>query len=183
MARRLDTGIAGLVLIEPQAHGDSRGFLVETFRADRWRELGVDCEFVQHNHSRSVRGTLRGIHFQRHPGQAKLVRCVSGEIFDVAVDLRRGSPTFGRWEGHVLDDVSHRQLFIPAGFGHGFCVLSDSADVSYQLSSYFDPAEEDGIAWDDPGIGIEWPVSDPLLSERDIRAPRLADVADSLPFG
>ena len=183
MARRLDTVIEGLALIEPDVHGDDRGFLVETFRADAWRELGVDATFVQHNHSRSARDTLRGIHFQRHPGQAKLVRCVAGEVFDVAVDLRRSSPTFGRWEGYMLDDVSHRQLFIPVGFGHGFCVLSDSADVSYQLSSYFDPAEEGGIAWDDPDVAIEWPVPDPLLSERDRSAPRLAEVADSLPFG
>jgi dTDP-4-dehydrorhamnose 3,5-epimerase len=182
MARRLETGIEDLVLIEPDVHGDERGFLVETFRSDTWAEFGVDTAFVQHNHSRSARGTLRGIHFQRRPGQAKLVRCVAGEIFDVAVDLRRGSPTYGQWEGYVLDDRLHRQLFVPVGFGHGFCVLSESADVSYQLSSYFDPVEEDGIAWDDPDIAVEWPVSDPLLSDRDRSSPRLSEVADALPF-
>jgi dTDP-4-dehydrorhamnose 3,5-epimerase len=182
MARRLATTIEGLVLIEPDVHGDERGFLVETFRTDTWAGFGVDTEFVQHNHSRSARNTLRGIHFQRRPGQAKLVRCVTGEIFDVAVDLRRGSPTYGQWEGYVLDDRLHHQLFVPVGFGHGFCVLSESADVSYQLSSRFDPAEEDGIAWDDPDIAVEWPVSDPLLSDRDRAARRLSEVADSLPF-
>lgn len=182
MARRLETGLDGLVLIEPEVHGDERGFLVESFRADAWHELGVDTEFVQHNASRSSRGTLRGIHFQTRPGQAKLVRCSGGEIFDVAVDLRRESPTFGRWEGHRLDDRSHRQLYLPVGFGHGFCVLSGEADVSYQLSSYFDPETESGIAWDDPEVGIEWPVDEPLLSDRDRGGARLSEVADSLPF-
>jgi dTDP-4-dehydrorhamnose 3,5-epimerase len=182
VARRLETGLDGLVLVEPEVHGDERGFLVETYSVEPWRELGIEVEFVQQNHSRSVRRTLRGIHFQMSPGQAKLVRCLRGEIFDVAVDLRRDSPTFGRWEGHRLDEVSHRQLFCPVGFGHGFCVLSEEADVAYQLSSTYDPRTEAGIAWDDPEIGIEWPVSEPLLSERDRAAPRLAEVADSLPW-
>jgi dTDP-4-dehydrorhamnose 3,5-epimerase len=182
MARRLETKLDGVVLVEPVVHGDERGFMLESFSRDAWSELGVDVEFVQHNHSRSRRGTLRGIHFQTEPGQAKLVRCPRGEILDVAVDLRRGSPTFGQWEAHVLDDVSHRQLFVPVGFGHGFAVLSEEADVAYQVSSYYDPATESGIAWDDPDVGVEWPLSEPLLSERDKAAPRLADVADSLPF-
>jgi len=182
MASRIESRLDGLVVIEPEVFGDDRGFLVETFRDDAWRDLGIDLDFVQHNHSRSVRGTLRGLHFQTEPGQAKLVRCSSGRIFDVAVDLRRGSPTFGQWEGHELDDRAHRQLLIPVGFGHGFCVLSDSADVDYQLSSYYDPETESGIAWDDPDVGVEWPVEEPLLSERDKSAPKLADVADELPF-
>lgn len=182
MPRRLETEIDDLVLVEPEAHGDERGFLVETFRADAWREAGIDATFVQDNHSRSGRGILRGLHFQLRPGQAKLVRCVRGRIWDVAVDLRRGSPTYGRWEGHELDDASHRQLFVPVGFAHGFCVLSESADVTYRLSSYFDPETEAGIAWDDPEIGIEWPVAEPQLSERDRSAPRLAEVADDLPW-
>lgn len=182
MAKRIDTKLDGLVVIEPDVFGDDRGFLVETFRSDLWPELGVDVDFVQHNHSRSVRGTLRGLHFQTEPGQAKLVRCSSGRIFDVAVDLRRDSPTFGQWEGHELDDRAHRQLLIPIGFGHGFCVLSDEADVDYQLSSYYDPATESGVAWDDPDIGVEWPIDEPLLSERDKAAPKLADVRDQLPF-
>ncbi len=182
MAKRIDTKLDGLVVIEPDVFGDDRGFLVETYRGDLWHELGVDVDFVQHNHSRSVRGTLRGLHFQTEPGQAKLVRCSSGRIFDVAVDLRRDSPTLGQWEGHELDDQAHRQLLIPIGFGHGFCVLSDTADVDYQLSSYYDPATESGVAWDDPDIGVEWPIDEPLLSPRDKAAPKLAEVRDQLPF-
>jgi dTDP-4-dehydrorhamnose 3,5-epimerase len=182
MPRRLETKLDGVVLLEPEAHGDARGFMVETYRVDAWAELGIDAEFVQHNHSRSERGTLRGIHFQTEPGQAKLVRCARGSIFDVAVDLRRGSPTFGQWEGQILDDEAHRQLYVPVGFGHGFAVLSEEADVSYLLSNLYDPATEAGIAWDDPGIGVDWPVAEPLLSERDKKAPRLAEIADSLPF-
>jgi dTDP-4-dehydrorhamnose 3,5-epimerase len=182
MPQRLPTKLDGVVLLEPEVHGDARGFMVESYRRDTWAELGVDVEFVQHNHSRSVRGTLRGLHFQTEPGQAKLVRCPRGRIFDVAVDLRRESPTYGRWEGHELDDETHRQLFVPVGFGHGFAVLSEVADVAYLCSSTYDAATESGIAWDDPDVGVEWPVEDPLLSERDKRAPRLSEVADSLPF-
>jgi dTDP-4-dehydrorhamnose 3,5-epimerase len=182
VARRLDTEIDGLVLIEAEAHGDERGFLLESFREDAWRELGVDVDFVQENHSRSERGVLRGIHFQTEPGQAKLVRCARGAIWDVAVDLRRDSPTHRRWEGHELSDSNHRQLFVPAGFGHGFCVLSEVADVAYKLSSYYDPATEAGIAWDDPDVGVEWPVADPQVSERDRAAPRLAKVVGELPW-
>ena len=182
MPEALPTKLDGVVLLEPAVHGDERGFFVETFSRDAWAELGVDAEFVQHNHSRSARGTLRGLHFQTEPGQAKLVRCARGEILDVAVDLRRGSPTHGQWEAHVLDDVSHRQLFVPVGFGHGFAVLSELADVCYQVSSYYDPATEAGIAWDDPDVGVEWRVENPLLSERDKAAPRLAEIAQTLPF-
>jgi dTDP-4-dehydrorhamnose 3,5-epimerase len=180
MPERLPTKLDGLVLLEPAVHGDARGFMVESFRTDAWAELGVDVEFVQHNHSRSAKGTLRGIHFQTEPGQAKLVRCPRGEILDVAVDLRRGSPTYGQWEAHVLDDVKHRQLFVPIGFGHGFAVLSDVADVAYLVSSNYDPATEAGIAWDDPDVGVDWQVAEPLLSERDKSAPKLSEV--SLPF-
>jgi dTDP-4-dehydrorhamnose 3,5-epimerase len=180
--RALETGIDGLVLIEATAHGDERGFLLESFREDSWRELGADADFVQHNHSRSSEGILRGVHFQTEPGQAKLVRCVRGAIWDVAVDLRRDSPTYRQWEGYELSDTNHRQLFVPAGFGHGFCVLSDLADVSYLLSSYYDPETEAGIAWDDPDVAIDWPLDEPQVSERDRTAPRLADVADELPF-
>ena len=182
MPRVLQTKLDGVVLLEPDVHGDARGFMVETYRSDGWAELGIEVEFVQHNHSRSLQGTLRGLHFQTAPGQAKLVRCPRGKIFDVAVDLRRESPTYGQWEGYELDDEAHRQLFVPAGFGHGFAVLSEVADVTYLLSSVYDPATESGIAWDDPDIGVEWPLENPLLSERDKSAPRLSDVADSLPF-
>jgi dTDP-4-dehydrorhamnose 3,5-epimerase len=182
MARRLETAIAGLVLVEPEVHGDERGFLVETYSERTWRELGVEASFVQDNHSRSGQGILRGVHFQLRPGQAKLVRCVRGRIWDVAVDLRRDSPTYGRWEAYELDDVAHRQLFVPVGFAHGFCVLSEQADVAYKLSSYFDPETEAGIAWDDPDLAIRWPVDEPRVSERDRSAPRLAEVANELPW-
>ena len=181
--KRLETSIDGLVLLEPEVHGDGRGFLIETFRAEEWRAAGVEVDsFVQDNHSRSTRGILRGLHFQTSPGQAKLVRCARGTIFDVVVDLRRDSPSFGRWEGHRLDDERHRQLFVPVGFAHGFCVLSDSADVAYKLTSYYDPATEAGIAWDDPDVGVEWPLAGPQLSERDRAAPRLAEIAATLPW-
>jgi len=182
VTQALPTEIDGLVLVEPQVHGDSRGFFLETFAREEWRALGVDVEFVQQNHSRSSRGTLRGLHFQTSPGQAKLIRCARGEILDVAVDLRRDSPTYGRWEAQVLDDESHRQFFVPIGFAHGFVVLSEVADVCYQVSSLYDPATEAGISWDDPDIGVDWRLADPLLSERDKTAPRLADVGDSLPW-
>ncbi len=181
MPERLPTRLEGVVLLEPQVHGDDRGFLVETFSDAAWREAGVDVpEFVQDNHSRSAQWTLRGLHFQTEPGQAKLVRCLRGRIFDVAIDLRRGSETFGQWEGYELDDVAHRQLLIPVGFGHGFVVLSEVADVAYKLSNYYDPATESGIAWDDPDVGVEWPVPagvEPKLSDRDRTAQALADLA------
>jgi dTDP-4-dehydrorhamnose 3,5-epimerase len=176
---RLPTTLDGVVLLEPVVHGDERGFLIETFREEDWRRAGVDVPFVQDNHSRSGQWTLRGLHFQTEPGQAKLVRCLRGRIFDVAVDLRRDSPTFGRWEGHELDDSSQRQLFVPAHFAHGFLVLSEIADVAYKLSSYYDPATEAGIAWDDPDVGVEWPLPEgvqPQLSERDRSASRLAEL-------
>jgi dTDP-4-dehydrorhamnose 3,5-epimerase len=182
MSKVLSTALDGLVLLEPEVHGDERGFLLETYSAEAWRAAGVDAEFVQDNHSRSAGGALRGLHFQTAPGQAKLVRCSRGRIWDVAVDLRRDSPTFGRWEGHELDDERHRELYVPIGFAHGFCVLSEVADVHYKLSSYYDPATEAGIAWDDPEIGVEWPISDPRLSDRDRNAPRLNEIADGLPF-
>jgi len=182
MPKRLETKLEGLVLIEPEVHGDERGFLVETFRDGLWRELGIEMEAAQENHSRSGRNILRGLHFQTSPGQAKLVRCIRGRIWDVAVDLRRDSATYGQWEGHELDDETHRQFLVPVGFAHGFCVLSDVADVAYKLSSLYDPATEAGIAWDDPDVGVEWPISDPQLSERDKTAPRLSEIADRLPW-
>jgi dTDP-4-dehydrorhamnose 3,5-epimerase len=182
MPRRLETRLDGLVLIEPDVHGDDRGFLLETFRDEVWRDLGIDIRPVQENHSRSAQNTLRGLHFQTSPGQAKLVRCLRGRIWDVAVDLRRDSPTFGQWEGHELDDEVHRQFLVPMGFAHGFCVLSDVADVAYKLSSLYDPETEAGIVWDDPDVGVEWPISEPLLSERDKTASRLSEIADRLPW-
>jgi dTDP-4-dehydrorhamnose 3,5-epimerase len=181
--QRLETRLDGLVLLEPKVHGDARGFFVETFRADVARNFGIPTEFVQDNHSRSRRGTLRGVHFQTHPGQGKLVRAARGTVWDVVVDLRRGSPTFGEWEAVELDDVSGRMLWIPVGFGHGFLVLSEIADFVYKCTNYYDPATEAGIRFDDPSVAIEWPSGVELLySERDATAPLLADIADSLPF-
>ncbi len=171
------------MLLAPAVHGDSRGFFMESFRADAWSAEGVPTGFVQDNQSRSRAGTLRGIHFQTHPGQAKLVRVARGRVLDVVVDLRRGSPTFGEWESVVLDDEQCLQLFIPIGFGHGFCVLSDTADFIYKCTAYYDAATEAGIRFDDPDIRIRWPDDVELLySERDREAPRLAELADSLPF-
>ena len=155
---------------------------MESYREDAWRALGVAARFVQDNQSRSGHGILRGLHFQTEPGQAKLVRCARGRILDVVVDLRRGSPTYGQWQGHDLDDERASQLFVPVGFAHGFCVLSEVADVAYKLSSCYDPATEAGIAWDDPEIAVEWPVSDPVLSDRDREAPQLMEVEDELPW-
>ena len=180
---RLETRLEGLVLLAPAVHGDERGFFLETYREDVWAEHGVTGPFVQDNHSRSKRGTLRGIHFQTSPGQGKLVRVARGRVFDVVVDLRRDSPTFGEWEGCELDDADGHQLWIPVGFGHGFCVLSESADFVYKCTSYYDPATEAGISFDDPDIGIDWPRDVELLySERDRVAPRLQDAAAGLPF-
>jgi dTDP-4-dehydrorhamnose 3,5-epimerase len=165
--------LPGLVLVEPAVHGDARGFFMETYREDRFAAAGIPTHFVQDNHSRSRRGTVRGLHYQRDPGQAKLVRCASGAIWDVAVDIRPDSPTFGRWHGEELTADNHRMLYIPIGFAHGFAVLSDVADVLYKVSSVYNAATEAGIAWDDPGIGVDWRVAEPILSERDRGNPRL----------
>jgi dTDP-4-dehydrorhamnose 3,5-epimerase len=180
---RLQTRLDGPVLIAPTVHPDSRGFFHETYRRDAWARLGVDADFVQDNHSRSTRGVVRGMHFQIGDGQAKLVRCARGSILDVVVDLRRGSPTFGEWEGFELDDERLLQLFVPVGFAHGFCVTSDVADVVYKCSSYYDAEIERGIRFDDPDVGISWPSDlDLEPSERDAAAPLLRDVEAELPF-
>ena len=180
--RRLETRIDGLVLIEPRVISDDRGFFFETFRADEYAELGVDGPFVQDNHSRSVRGTVRALHFQLQPGQAKLVRTARGSIWDVAVDLRSDSPTYGQYEAFELTDENARQIFVPVGFAHGFCVTSETADVTYKVSSYYEGATERGIAFDDPAIGIPWPVDEPLVSDRDRTNPTLEEIAAELPW-
>ncbi|HYN51866.1 MAG TPA: dTDP-4-dehydrorhamnose 3,5-epimerase [Thermoleophilaceae bacterium] len=173
--RQLETRLEGAVLIAPTVHGDARGFFQETYRREALAELGVDDEFVQDNHSRSGRGVLRGMHFQ--PGQSKLVRCARGAILDVIVDIRPGSSGFGHWEGFRLDDESHQQLYVPDGFAHGFCVLSELADVVYKVSSYYDPEAEAGFRFDDPEVGIEWPSDLELkVSERDRGAPLLSEL-------
>ncbi len=178
--QKLETKLEGPLLLAPSVHGDERGFFLESYRRSVLDELGAE-ELIQDNHSRSRRGIVRGMHFQ--PGQAKLVRCVRGAIFDVIVDVRLGSPQFGEWEGFTLDDVDHHQVYIPDGFAHGFCVLSEVADVTYKISSYYDPQTEMGFAFDDPQVGIEWPSAGELIaSERDRSAPTLAELKPRLPF-
>ncbi|MDS4021663.1 MAG: dTDP-4-dehydrorhamnose 3,5-epimerase [Candidatus Competibacter sp.] len=168
------TELPGVLLLEPNVFGDARGFFMETWQAARYREAGMPERFVQDNHSRSRRGVLRGLHYQLAQPQGKLVWVTRGAVFDVAVDIRRGSPTFGRWYGCVLDDVDHRQLYVPPGFAHGFCVLSDEADFFYKCTDYYHPPSERGIAWDDPQIGIEWPLGDVSLSTKDQQNRSLA---------
>jgi dTDP-4-dehydrorhamnose 3,5-epimerase len=178
---RLRTKLSGPVLFKPVVRGDDRGFFLETYRQSVLAEHGICDEFVQDNHSRSRGGVVRGMHFQ--PGMAKLIRCARGAMYDVVVDLRRGSPTFGHWEGFMLDDSAHHQVYCPDGFAHGFCVLSDVADVVYKTSAYYDPELEGGFAYNDPAVGIVWPEGVALsASARDSSAPPLAAIADSLPF-
>jgi dTDP-4-dehydrorhamnose 3,5-epimerase len=164
----------GLKLFRPSVFADSRGFFLETYQQRAYAAAGVDITFVQDNHSRSTKGTLRGLHYQSHPGQAKLVRVGRGRIFDVAVDIRPDSPTFGSWHGVYLDDQEHAQLLVPVGFAHGFCVVSDIADVMYKVSAPYDPKTECGLKYDDPDVGVAWPISEPLLSPRDQQAESFA---------
>lgn len=179
--RRVPTELEGPVLVEPVVHGDVRGFFLEAYRRNVFAELGIEDDFVQDNHSRSGRGIVRGMHFQ--PGMAKLVRVVRGEVLDVLVDVRPSSPAFGRWESFALSDRNAWTLYVPDGFAHGFCVVSEDADVTYACSAYYDPEVEGGFAYDDPEVGIEWPADLELrASERDRTAPRLAEIRDALPF-
>jgi dTDP-4-dehydrorhamnose 3,5-epimerase len=163
----IDLELNGLKLVQPDVFGDERGFFLETFSAPRYAAAGIDATFVQDNHSRSVKGTLRGLHYQSEPGQAKLVRVSLGKIWDVAVDIRPDSPTFGRWQGVVLDDQKHEQILVPIGFAHGFCVLSAAAEVQYKVSSPYEGKTECGLNYADPDLNIAWPVASPLLSARD----------------
>jgi dTDP-4-dehydrorhamnose 3,5-epimerase len=173
--RSLPTRLSGPRLIEPVVHGDERGFFLETYRRDALGELGIADDFVQDNHSRSRHGIVRGMHFQ--PGMAKLVRCVRGAIIDVVVDIRPGSPTFGQWEGFELNDTNHHQFYCPDGFAHGFCVLSDVADVVYSCSDYYDPERESGFSYNDPDVAVQWPTGlDLTPSARDASAPRLGEL-------
>jgi dTDP-4-dehydrorhamnose 3,5-epimerase len=176
--RRIPTRLQPSALLEVPIHGDERGFFLETFRASALADLGIEDDWVQDNHSRSRRGIVRGMHLQ--PGMAKLVRCARGTILDVLVDARPGSPTFGQWEGFELSDANGRILYAPDGFGHGFCVLSEEADVVYKCSTYYDPETETGFAYDDPAVGIEWPQDLELRpSDRDRAAPSLAELRGS----
>jgi dTDP-4-dehydrorhamnose 3,5-epimerase len=175
------TDIPGVFIIEPDVHLDGRGFFLESYHADRYRAHGVAGPFVQDNHSRSGMGTLRGLHLQLNPLQGKLVRVVEGEVYDVAVDVRRGSPTFGRFVAVTLTADNFRQFYMPPGFAHGFCVVSTTAQVEYKCTHHYDAASEVGIAWNDPALAIPWPVKEPLLSRRDARHPALAELTDRLP--
>ena len=179
--KRLATRLEGPILLEPVVHRDDRGFFQETYRRNVFAELGIHDEWLQDNHSRSRRGIVRGMHFQ--PGMAKLLRCPRGAVLDVLVDIRPGSPAFGRWEAFELNDEMHRELYAPDGFAHGFCVLSDIADVVYKCSAYYESERESGFRYDDPEVGIDWPTDlDLQTSPRDREAPRLSELEGTLPF-
>jgi dTDP-4-dehydrorhamnose 3,5-epimerase len=169
--------LKGCVIIEPRVFGDERGFFLETFQAVRYeQEAGIDLPFVQDNHSRSARSVLRGLHFQKTKPQGKLVRVVRGEVYDVAVDIRKGSPTFGEWECVILSEDNKKQLWVPPGFAHGFVVLSATADFEYKCTDYYDPSDEGCILWSDPDLDIPWPIANPVLSTKDESAKRLVDL-------
>ncbi len=167
------TELEGVLLIEPTVHIDSRGRFFESYEKEKYSALGIRDDFVQDNQSLSNKNVLRGLHYRVDPEQAKLVRVVKGEVFDVVVDIRKGSPTFGKWQGFILSDTNCLQLYVPVGFAHGFCVLSDNAEFLYKVSQYYSAEKEKGIIWNDPDIGIDWPVSDPILSDKDKQNPRL----------
>jgi dTDP-4-dehydrorhamnose 3,5-epimerase len=179
--RFIQTALPGIIVVEPDVHLDSRGFFLETYHAGKYHDGGIDGPFVQDNSSRSVRGTLRGLHLQRRHPQGKLIRVTEGEIFDVAVDVRRGSPTFGQWVSVALSASNFKQCYIPPGFAHGFCVVSEDAQVEYKCTDLYDPASEIGVAWNDPALAIPWPVADPQVSDRDRRNPSLEAALDVLP--
>jgi dTDP-4-dehydrorhamnose 3,5-epimerase len=176
-----ETNLPGVLIIEPEVFQDARGFFLETFRASRYEAAGIRGPFVQDNHSRSLKGTVRGLHLQVTKPQGKLMRAVSGSMLDVAVDVRVGSPTFGQWTSTLLSGDNFRQMFVPPGFAHGFAVLSDVVDVEYKCTGYYDPGDELTVRWNDPAIGIEWPVNEPTLSARDRGARPLHELLDRLP--
>jgi dTDP-4-dehydrorhamnose 3,5-epimerase len=173
--------LPGVLIVEPDVYRDERGFFLEAYHARKYAELGVAGPFVQDNHSFSRKGALRGLHAQVQRPQGKLVRAVAGEMFDVAVDIRPDSPTFKHWVGVRLSGDNFRQLYVPPGFAHGFCTLSDELHVEYKCTAFYDPADEIAIAWDDPDLAIAWPVTTPVISEKDGRAPRLATIVERLP--
>ena len=180
--RFIEADLKGVILIEPDVHEDRRGFFLESYHAQKYAEAGIPCGFLQDNYSRSVRGTLRGLHYQLKNPQGKLVFVVEGAIFDVAVDIRRGSPSFGKWSGVELSADNKRQLYIPPGFAHGFCVLSESAGLVYKCTDFYSPADERGIIWNDRALGIAWPVATPLLSPRDQSYKSLVESEAELPL-
>ncbi|HET7663488.1 MAG TPA: dTDP-4-dehydrorhamnose 3,5-epimerase [Rhodanobacteraceae bacterium] len=175
--KRIDTDLPGVCVLEPRVFGDERGFFYESYNAARFAELGIDANFVQSNVSRSMQGVLRGLHYQWPNPQGKLVSVLDGEVYDVAVDIRHGSPTFGRWSAAVLSADNKRHFWVPEGFAHGFCVLSESATFTYQCTALYDPSADAGIRWNDGDIGVDWPISQPQLSAKDEKAPFLADIA------
>ncbi len=175
------TALDGVILVEPTVHGDERGYFLETYHHAKYVAGGIEEAFVQDNQSKSKCGTLRGLHAQERSPQGKLVRAVDGDIFDVAVDVRLGSPTFGQWVGEMLTAENFRQLYVPPGFIHGFCVISESAQVAYKCTTHYNHDDEFSVLWNDPDIGIEWPVDEPILSNRDSSAKRLRDMEDRLP--
>ena len=171
-----ETKLAGVLIIEPKVFGDSRGFFKETFQAERYREAGIEYTFVQDNYSRSQKGVLRGLHFQITKPQGKLVSCPKGAVFDVAVDIDPESTTYGQYVGVELTEENHKQLWVPPGYAHGFCVLSETADFQYKCTDYYDPSDEGGVIWNDPDVAIKWPISDPSLSNKDAILPTLAEL-------
>ena len=173
----IETSLPGVLVLEPRVFGDARGFFYESYNEKTFRDAGIERRFVQSNVSRSSRGVLRGLHYQWPHPQGKLVSVLEGEVYDVAVDIRRGSPTFGKWAAAMLTADNHRHFWIPEGFAHGFCVVSDSATFSYQCTDLYSPMADGGIRWDDPAIGIDWPISSPVLSDKDAKAPSLAELA------
>jgi len=175
----IETSLPGVILIEPDVFNDARGFFMETYQFKKYKEGGIDKVFVQDNHSHSQRSTLRGLHYQLHHPQGKLVYVIAGEIYDVAVDIRRGSPTFGQWAATHLSDENKRQIFVPEGFAHGFCIISETADVVYKCTDFYAPGDEYGVYWSDPAIGIEWPVKTPILSKKDSQNPQLKDIPEA----
>lgn len=175
----LPTKIPDLLILEPKVFGDQRGFFQESYHQQRYVEHGITEHFVQDNHSRSKRGVLRGLHYQLERPQAKLVTVLRGRVFDVAVDMRASSDTFGQWVGVMLDDIDHHQFYIPEGFAHGFCVLSEIADFCYKCSDYYDPKSERGIIWNDPKVRIDWPIENPELSEKDRAYPSIQDMPET----
>jgi len=180
LTRFVETAIPGVILVEPVIHRDNRGFFLETYHEPKYRSGGIPGRFVQDNHSRSAKGILRGLHGQSPHPQGKLVRVVAGEVFDVAVDVRRASPTFGKFFATQLSAMSFQQLYLPPGVLHGFLVTSDAAEFEYKCTDFYHPEAEFSVAWDDPDIGIPWPIDSPILSEKDRKAPRLKDVGDRL---
>ena len=170
------TKLDGVLILTPKTFADNRGFFLESFNKEKYEKVGINFDFVQDNHSRSSKGVLRGLHFQRNKPQGKLVRVVKGKVFDVAVDLRQDSPTFGQWESIILTEKNKLQFWVPPGFAHGFVVLSDTADFEYKCTDYYDPSDEGSLFWNDPDLNIPWPINNPKLSEKDANAPLLADL-------